>query len=103
MVGMLATQNGGTLRTEAWLTASVQEFFQGINWDNQSQQIQDIKQAVRQGSVASLDLSLPVSQFLGAIPWEGGAIAPPSAIADISFDDRSPASNLTLEDFSSLF
>ncbi|AFY67430.1 hypothetical protein [Geitlerinema sp. PCC 7407] len=103
MVGTLATKNGGTPRTEAWLTASVQEFFQGINWDNQSQQIQDIKQAVRHGAVTSLDLSLPVSQFLGAIPWDGGAIAPPSAIADISFDDSSPASNLTLEDFSSLF
>ncbi len=96
-------KNGGTPRTGAWLTASVQEFFQGINWENQSQQVQDIKQAVRQGAVTSLDLSLSVSQFLGAIPWDGGAIAPSSVIADISLDDSSPANNLTLEDFSSLF
>lgn len=56
-------------RQEAWKQQSVGDFFARCNWENLEM---PVLEAVLPGQPVALDYSLSVSQFFGAIPWDGG-------------------------------
>ncbi|MBW4519598.1 MAG: hypothetical protein KME16_07845 [Scytolyngbya sp. HA4215-MV1] len=104
----LVQTNGSTAfpKGQAWLQMPVQKFFTAINWEDQPPEVQEIKQnaveAAAQGNDAPLSLMLSVSQFFGAFPWDGNAMAmnpPILSIASSTFE----ADGITLDDFSDLF
>lgn len=85
---------------EPWQRESVKTFFIGINWENHTPAIQEIKQSLADGGNAPLNLTMSVCQFLATVNWEGTAIAAPTSVQA----SPPPASNdLTLDDFSGLF
>lgn len=106
----LVSMNGSAPFTRSWLQQSVQEFFSGINWEDKPIEIYELSQGLAAGTLyhtpdVALSLSLTVSQFMAAIPWDGatiGALPTTTAPVDDDFDQDSPDS-LTLEGFSDLF
>ena len=90
---------------EAWKQQSVGDFFARCNWENLEI---PVLEAVVSGQPVALDYSLSVSQFFGAIPWDGGAmlaaiaanVSPAMAQSDEpavelpSFDDDSATEEL---------
>lgn len=56
---------------EAWKQQTVGDFFGRCNWENLER---PVLEAVAPGQPVALDYSLSVSQFFGAIPWDGGAM-----------------------------
>ncbi|MBW4468574.1 MAG: hypothetical protein KME07_24380 [Pegethrix bostrychoides GSE-TBD4-15B] len=83
----------------AWLKQSVQQFLQGVNWDNQPLEIQNLRRAAARPN-QQLSLLLPVNQFFSAFSWDSAAqpmAAPSLPDADASTDA------FTLDDFSGLF
>lgn len=85
---------------EPWQRESVKTFFTGINWEDHTPAIQEIKQSLAEGGNAPLSLATSVCQFFATINWEGTAIAAPTPIQSAP----PPANNdLTLDDFSGLF
>ena len=100
--------NGRAAATESWLALSVREFFTTVNWENKPPEVQQLSQelviSARQGTASPLSLNLTVSQFFGAIPWDGAAIASlPVQTDDILLSDPTNGSDFTLEGFSDLF
>jgi hypothetical protein len=85
--------------SEDWLQLSVQTFFSTFNWNDDSPTVQAIKQIVAQGNAESLSLTLTVSQFFAAIPWDSTTIAP----TESELPTSASADQFTLEDFSDLF
>jgi hypothetical protein len=105
MTSVTAISPNGTqpkAQTQSWLQLSVQTFFTGFNWEDQSPEVQELKLQALQGSNTSLSLTLSVNQFFGAINWEGAAAAAPVALTS-STASVARTNDLTLDDFSSLF
>lgn len=84
-----------------WMKQSVQQFFMAVNWENQPSEIQELKQSTF-NQHQTLSLTLKVSQFLNAIPWEGRMIATMPQ-PEGSTPVKSGTNAFTLEDFSGLF
>ncbi len=95
-----AAMNGSAAHPdpEDWLQSSVREFFSQFNWDDRPLALQDLSSDPVSPQPLSLDMS--VSYYFSAIDWEGSAIAAPIPVSDLP---PAPSSNLTLDDFSSLF
>jgi len=95
-------KNGSTPRAtpETWLQSSVQSFFSGINWENNSPEVQEIRTAASEN--AAVGLTLSVCQFFAAVNWDDAAIAAPVATKQAPIASPKP-NDLTLDDFSSLF
>lgn len=86
-----------------WLQLSTQNFFSRFNWDDNPPEVQQLRQDTAAGSTAPLSMTLTVSQFFGAINWDGEAIAS-SAAAQTSLDDDLSGNDIfTLDEFSNLF
>ncbi|NEQ95627.1 MAG: hypothetical protein F6K30_02650 [Cyanothece sp. SIO2G6] len=83
---------------QAWLTESVKDFFSGVNWENVVAPPTPLPTMT--SGERHLNPNMTVSEFLGAIPWEGElAIAPPPTL-DLFEDGTDPvADDLTLDDF----
>lgn len=87
-----------------WLQLSTQHFFSRFNWDDNPPEVQQLRQNTVAGSTAPLSMTLSVSQFFGAINWEGEAIAQAHHAPQASLDDGlSGANSFTLDTFSDLF
>ncbi len=87
-----------------WLQLSTQQFFSRFNWDNNPPEVQQLRQNTVAGSTAPLSMTLSVSQFFGAINWEGEAIAQAHPAVQASPDaGLSGADSFTLDIFSDLF
>jgi hypothetical protein len=101
------TQNNGsktTSKKDSWLTASVQTFFSGFNWEDAPPEVQEIQQtSAGQAITGPLSLTLSVSQFFAAINWDGAEIAAPVVIEQPAIPQPPASEELTLDDFSSLF
>lgn len=85
--------------SQDWLQLSVQTFFAGFNWNDDSPTVQAIKQTAAQSNGEPLSLTLTVSQFFAAIPWD--SVSTMSVKSDLS--TSKPDDQFTLEDFSGLF
>ncbi len=87
-----------------WLQLSTQQFFSRFNWDDNPPEVQQLRQNTVAGSTAPLSMTLSVSQFFGAINWEGEAIAQAHHAVQASPDaGLSGADSFTLDTFSDLF
>jgi hypothetical protein len=86
-----------------WLQLSTQQFFNRFNWDDNPPEVQQLRQNTVAGSTAPLSMTLTVSQFFGAINWQGEAIAQSHHRVQASLDDLSGANSFTLDTFSDLF
>jgi hypothetical protein len=95
--------NAGMVQSQAWLHSSVQEFFTTVNWEDQLPEVQEIKLQALQGTDQSLKLTLSVSQFFGAIPWEGMMAAAPVPTSPPALEEVSESDSFTLDAFSDLF
>lgn len=102
----LPQMNGSSVYkpSDAWLQASVQEFFSAVNWDDHAlvQPSSDSSSAtVTTGKSEALNLEMSVSRFFAAINWDGNAIAAPTQINEPT--PAKPKQEFTLDDFSDLF
>jgi hypothetical protein len=106
MTSVMAVSPNGTkpkkVQPQSWLQLSVQTFFTGFNWEDQSPEVQELKLQSMQGSNTPLSLTLSVHQFFGAINWEGAAATPSVTVATPT-QPVPKANDLTLDDFSNLF
>ena len=93
--------NGLGATSPAWLLQSVQQFFQGVNWENQSPAIQSLRLAAAQPN-QTLSLLLPVNQFFSAFNWDD-PVNQSMPAANIQAEADAKADDFTLDDFSSLF
>ena len=105
MTGLILAHANGTNGSaspseKTWLQQSVHQFFAAFNWEGHSPDVQELKLTALQGSDAPLSLTLTVSQFLGAIAWDGNAIA---TTPNLSTPTATANEDFTLEDFSDLF
>ncbi|NJR39230.1 MAG: hypothetical protein HC781_10875 [Leptolyngbyaceae cyanobacterium CSU_1_4] len=109
---LLAPTNGSKPHVEksSWLQQTVQQFFQGFNWEDQPAEVQQLRAAAQADNAAPLSLKLSVSQFFGSINWEGNrSIALPThpdlpLTEDLLAIDAPPKDDgFTLDDFSGLF
>jgi hypothetical protein len=84
---------------KAWLSASVKDFFSGVNWENVTAPAPELP-AVTAGE-RNLNPDMTVGQFFGAIPWEGELeIAPPPAFDLFEAVEEEPVvDDVTLDDF----
>jgi len=93
---------GATAADRTWLTATVQQFFAAVNWDDQPLAVQELKRTSIQTG-GPLSLTLTVSQFMSAFPWDGKAIAAPVALEEVLPIAETKGPDLTVDDFSNLF
>lgn len=95
--------NGSTSHTmsQPWLQSSVQQFFSAINWEDNPPEVQELKLTKTQTDDELLSMTLSVSQFFGAIAWDGRSIAAPPTHTESSQPSKDV--NFTLDDFSELF
>jgi hypothetical protein len=98
------------VKTSSWLQQTVQQFFNGFNWEDQPPEVQQLRAASQADDAAPLSLKLTVSQFFGSINWEGNrSIAAPihqelTFPEDLLAIDVPPEDDgFTLDDFSGLF
>lgn len=100
----VASPNGtaAVAESQKWLQSSVRNFFTNFNWENHPPEVQELKVSALQGSDVPLSLTLSVSQFLGAIAWDGASVAAP-AQPEAPASESPSAKDFTLDDFSSLF
>jgi hypothetical protein len=100
---MTASLNGSSNVPPPWLKQSVQQFLQGVNWDNQPAEIQSLRLAAAQPD-QQLSLMLPVSQFLAAFNWDGAMRQSLSTTVSASgLPDADTTDAFTLDDLSELF
>jgi len=85
--------------SQDWLQLSVQTFCTAFNWNDDSPTVQAIKQAAAHGDGEPLSLTLTVSQFFTAIPWDSMS----TASVESDLPTNVPIDRFTLEDFSGLF
>jgi hypothetical protein len=99
----LHSTNGAKPPALHWQQQSVQTFFSAFNWDDHSPKVQELKLATsKQSSDQPLSLTLKVSEFFGAVNWDGDAIAStPVFLKESSTEPTADA--FTLEDLSDLF
>jgi hypothetical protein len=96
----LPQTNGSSIHPpQAWLKQSVQQFFNAVNWENHSLEIQTLRLAAQSES-QPCSLLLTVNQFFSTINWEGDAATPPKPTPSPA---TSADSIFTLDDFSDLF
>lgn len=91
---------------QPWLQLPTRKFFSEFNWDDNPPEVQEIKLTAAAGSTEPLSLALSVSQFMGAVNWDGIATTstPDTPIEPLLGEmDDSSLSAFTLEDFSDLF
>lgn len=111
MSPVLTPTNGSKPHVDksSWLQQTVQQFFNGFNWEDQPPEVQELRAASQADNAEPLSLKLTVSQFFGSINWEGNhAIATPThpelTFEDLSAIDIPPDDDgFTLDDFSDLF
>src|SRR6476619_7046991 len=99
MTSVAAVSSNGTkpqAQAQPWLQSSVQTFFTGFNWENQSPEVQELKLQALQGSNTPLSLTLSVNQFFGAINWDGVAASAPVTLT-ASPTPVATANDLTLD------
>ncbi|NET10310.1 MAG: hypothetical protein F6K09_34740 [Merismopedia sp. SIO2A8] len=80
-----------------WPIQSVQHFFSTINWENVATQpsLPTLKSGER-----TLNPAMTVSEFFGAVPWDGErVIAPSPPEAELPILNDAPEDDLTLDDF----
>lgn len=100
---VLPRTNGSTPHTHAdWMRQTVQQFFGGFNWENNSPEVQKLVQTSLH-SDRPLSLTLKVGQFFTAINWEGSSIAAMPQPDTSTAPAKSPVDAFTLDDFSDLF
>jgi hypothetical protein len=101
----LTHTNGATPRNHStpWSDLSVQQFFQAVNWEDNSPEIQEIKLNASQGEGMTLSMLLTVSQFFTAVNWDGTTIAAASTPNGAAKPQPLVSDQLTLDDFSQLF
>jgi len=95
----LSTTNSSKTTAESWLTSSVQAFFTGINWQDRSPAVQEIRLTLQEAAELP-NLTMSVNQFFAAINWENAAIA---ASPSVPASSTVAPDELTLDDFSSMF
>jgi hypothetical protein len=91
------TNGSSAYPPQAWLRQTVQQFFNAVNWNDHSPEIQTLRLSAHH---MPHSLLLTVDQFFSTINWEGDAAVPlklPSA-SPVEVDD-----SLTLEEFTDLF
>lgn len=99
-MNVLPHPNGATEKpSQAWLKQTVQQFFNGINWDNHPPEIQQLRSV--QGDAQLLSLLLTVNQFFSAVNWDDSSVASPLPLPAPAADAE--ADTFTLEDLSDLF
>jgi hypothetical protein len=115
MSPVLTPTNGSKPHVEnhTWLQQTVRQVFSNFNWEDQTPEVQEMRAASQADDAEPLSLKITVSQFFGAINWDGNqAIAQPvdhelTFIEDISMLDIPESSDdddgFTLDDFSGLF
>jgi len=110
---VLTPTNGSKPRVESisWLQQTVQQFFNGFNWEDHPPEVQELRAASQANDAEPLSLKLTVSQFFGSINWDGNPAIAPSIHAELTFtEDLSEIEapnpdddGFTLDDFSGLF
>lgn len=102
---VLMPTNGSSSHAKSWMQQSVQQFFSGFNWEDHPPEIQNLRATAGQRGDEPLSLILTVSQFFGAVNWEGGAIAalPSHSIEQAASASPTGIDAFTLDDFSDLF
>ncbi|MEB3337539.1 MAG: hypothetical protein VKJ46_08765 [Leptolyngbyaceae bacterium] len=95
--------NAGMAQSQSWLQLSVKEFFTTVNWEDQLPEVQEIKLQALQGTDEFLKLTLSVSQFFGAVPWEGIMVAAPVPTSLPPLEEVPESDSFTLDAFSDLF
>lgn len=103
MTATLPYTNGSKPHSPSWLTASVQQFFSQVNWDDNPPELQELKQTAVQGISQDLNLTLTVHQFFAAVNWDGAAIASVPESQEVVESAVAKANEFTLDDFSNLF
>jgi hypothetical protein len=93
--------NGLGATSPAWLLQSVQQFFQGVNWENQSPEIQSLRLAAAQPN-QTLSLLLSVNQFFSTFNWDD-MVNRSIPVVNSRLEANAKADDFTLDDFSSLF
>lgn len=96
----LAHTNGSAAGMLPWLKHSVQQFFQGFNWDNLPPSVETTSPSSAPATVdldAPLSLTLSVSQFFGAVAWDGSrAIGSPVRVEEPVLAPA-PENNFTID------
>jgi hypothetical protein len=99
----LIQRNGSAEGVNPWLKTTVQQFFQGMNWENRSQppsapSLPPSASPPMPADSGPPDLALKVNQFFDAIAWDGTpAIAAPPPVEEAA---APPAEKtVTLDDF----
>lgn len=113
MIPVLTPTNGSKphVETSAWLQQTVQQFFNGFNWEDQPPEVQELRAASQADNAEPLSLKLTVSQFFGAINWDGSWTTALPTHPELTFpvdlsaiDVPNPDDDgFTLDDFSDLF
>lgn len=88
-----------------WLRETVQAFFEGVNWTGFAPRPAASPGMARPGLATEDPLTMTVGQFFERVSWEGNPTigVPIAPLEAPSADAESPADDLTLDDFSSLF
>lgn len=101
---LLEHKNGSAPAVEPWLQLTARQFFSGINWDDQTHEVQELNLSVSSENPGSLSLLLKVNQFFSAINWDGGVASPsPSPTTSSEPEQTDWARSFTLDNFSDLF
>ena len=110
--------NGSTKGMQKnWLRSTVEEFFSSVNWDDRPIEVIEPTQNLEESSTShsgqslgtpprsGLSLTMSVSTFFDAFPWEGQpVIAEPLSVQETAAEEPEEDSNdITLDDFSGLF
>lgn len=105
MTAMTLPHTNGTrprMPIQPWLQSSVQKFFSAVNWEDNPEEVQEMKLTAMANPNAPLSLTLSVSRFFATVNWEGAEIAAdPTPVAPPP--TSAPANDFTLDDFSGLF
>jgi hypothetical protein len=94
--------NGAVASGSPWLQQTVEQFFRVINWEDHPPEVQHLRQqTAAQSTSEPVSLLLTVSQYFGAIAWDGNSVAQPPK--PIEPDRAKEPDGFTLNDFSDLF
>jgi len=101
---------------QTWLKSTVEEFFSTVNWDDRPIEVvkpqqlsEEISSSASTATPApggpSLSITLSVSEFFDAFPWEGQpTIAAPIPVQNmVPQETEEGVNDITLDDFSGLF
>jgi hypothetical protein len=99
------------MQPDIWLQQSVQQFFQSVNWEGRvltppPAPVQELEadSAPVPAATNHLDLTMSVSDYFNAIPWDGVPVIAAPVLSDEPEDVPSVAEKeVTLDDFFSSF